>query len=1591
MSGERRAKASHSWSARILGRCAGSVSARVVLIALPVLAVAWAGYWVVQSAAGRAAVDRDWPLYMNDSLRSGSTSGSLGVPLQQQWVYEATAPPEPAWADPHPFPVENVLEVPKVKFDDAYHVVAADGAVYFGTADNRVRCLDARTGRERWAFFTDGPVRLAPSLHGGRVYFGADDGHAYCLDAADGRLVWKVSAGPADERLLGSGRMISRWPVRTSVLVHDDTAYFAGGIFPGERVYLHAVRAEDGAPVWVNDTISDRNAGSDGFSPQGYLLANDDYLFAPSGRALPAAFERATGRYMYQKGYSRWTYGPLGGSWAMLASNELYAGGEPVYGYDQRSGNIGVAWFPEGRQVVVTPDRAYLLAREEVIALDRAAYPAATWQQRQLSERRAALMKAKPDDLEDQLKKLEEEENKNEADRQAASFWRQEAEALHTIIATPELVLAGGEGEVLALDAETGRRVWRAPVEGVARGLAVAEDRLLVSTDTGRIYSFGNGEPPPAAQAAAPQAQFPGQADAAIYEAAAETILNQTGIREGYCLVLGAPTGRLAHELAKRSELNIYVVDADAARVQAAREAFDAAGLYGTRVTVDRGDPANIPYSDYFANLVVSEEALVEGALSTPPHEVYRMLKPCGGVMLLGQPAQAPAAARRLTPERIRRWFGTGPHEALSVSTEGGTWGRLDRAELPGSGWWTHQYGDAGNTASSTDTALEGALGLLWYGEPGPDKVPSRHARNVAPLVVNGRVYLQGINRVICFDAYNGLIHWEREIDGAYRVGASHDASNIAADERGIFVATGPRCLLLDAVTGETVATFDTPAYADGESRRWSWIALDGRMLYGSAGTGARNSNKIFAYDTRSGELAWEHDGTEIWNNGIALHDGGIFFADKRADAAQRREALGERIEQLRAEKGLDEAAALQELAGADVQIAVALDAATGRVLWERPVDLTDCTGVGPGGGALITMAADGVVVFAGAHFDGHYWAQFLGNEYQRRRAVVLSAQDGSLKWAKAVGCRIRPLIVGDTLYAEPWAFDLHTGEQKTRQHPLTGRETVWELERPGHHCGTISGTPKGLFFRSNFYGYYDLVADHGTEHFAGIRPGCWINQIPAGGLMVAPEASSGCVCLISIHTTTVLAPRAQRKGWGLYTSRGDAMPVRNLRVNLGAPGDRADSWGNVWLGYPRPWGRMRMPLDLTVDIAPDLGYFSEPAETMQVAGTHDPWLYASGCAGLQRCVVPLMGSGDGRALYTVRLGFAAPEGDEPGARMFGIKLQGETVVENLDIAAAAGGVGRAVVMQYEGVEVADNLVVELVAGPGEPDKRTAPLLNTIEVIRERVLEIGLTAPSFSLSDLDQAPARADLLLANRTDQAFTGTLQVVAPEAFSITAQEAQVTMAPDTRLAVQLSARVATRGQPGSFTGEVRLLRDDGTVAARRPVTIEYLGDRKRVVIPASEDTYVSAGSPTTDFSKRHDLLVDGGDRAMGDHSHNVGYLKFPLDVPGRVVSVVLRMRTGASGHPQSVDSGRVHLVEESWSAAAVRYAARPRPGKEIGNLGAVGFDEWVERPLDIDLTGRTELSLVLEPTHLDGASYLSSESGQGPELVIEYVAGP
>ncbi|MBL7134253.1 MAG: chitobiase/beta-hexosaminidase C-terminal domain-containing protein, partial [Phycisphaerae bacterium] len=67
---------------------------------------------------------------------------------------------------------------------------------------------------------------------------------------------------------------------------------------------------------------------------------------------------------------------------------------------------------------------------------------------------------------------------------------------------------------------------------------------------------------------------------------------------------------------------------------------------------------------------------------------------------------------------------------------------------------------------------------------------------------------------------------------------------------------------------------------------------------------------------------------------------------------------------------------------------------------------------------------------------------------------------------------------------------------------------------------------PGMLLFRSATLGYRDVLADRPTTDYGGIRPGCWINTIPAGGLVLMPDATTGCKCSYLNKATIALQPR---------------------------------------------------------------------------------------------------------------------------------------------------------------------------------------------------------------------------------------------------------------------------------------------------------------------------------------------------------------------------------------------------------------------------------------------------------------------------------
>jgi outer membrane protein assembly factor BamB len=600
-----------------------------------------------------------------------------------------------------------------------------------------------------------------------------------------------------------------------------------------------------------------------------------------------------------------------------------------------------------------------------------------------------------------------------------------------------------------------------------------------------------------------------------------QRILGQTGVRAGYCLVLGSEDGRLAAELARSSELKVVVLESDPKRIAAIRRTFTEAGLQGVRAAVHEIDATakSLPYGDLFANLIVAESSFTTGRPPTlPAAEVHRLLRPVGGTFFAGgEKTDAPA---------WQAWLAGSPLSqvalAASPSTDG-TWVQFRRGKLAGAGEWGHQYGGPDNSSCSQDELVGGEMQTAWWGDPGPRPMPDRGNRNPAPLSVNGRLFVQGNRILFGLDAYNGAILWNVSTPEIRRANVTRDCSNMAASGDTLFVAHGRYCLAFDGQTGQRRTRFAVPTTGADGPRDWGYVAAGERLLLGSREkrdglyrgddgewyeeyapdqVSRITSDLLFALDPTTGKPLWEYRRGAILNSTITLGDGMIFFLESRNPEAIQSPSC--RI----ANEALTE------------QFLVCLDQRTGKQLWDKGHDFS----------ALQFMTylvhGQGRVVVTGTDRNKHYHTFAFNAPDPAKPASggddLEAAIGGRLVWSEShkedkghhSGHLQHPVVIGGVFYSDQRSFDLATGKTLRTDLP----------ERRG--CGIMSAGKNAIFFRHHFQSMWDLTTNKRTQ-FEGIRSGCWLGLVPAGGFLLAPETSAGCSCTHAIQTSVGYIPKS--------------------------------------------------------------------------------------------------------------------------------------------------------------------------------------------------------------------------------------------------------------------------------------------------------------------------------------------------------------------------------------------------------------------------------------------------------------------------------
>ncbi|GAA3563901.1 PQQ-binding-like beta-propeller repeat protein [Snuella lapsa] len=1037
----------------------------------------------------------DWVSYQHDNQNSGISPVALHFPLTMNWQIVNEAP-QAAW--PAPAKQDYYNKVRKlealVTYDRAYHTTAANGLIYFSSsATHQVYCHDINTGERKWSFFTNGPNRTAPTINKGRLFFSSDDGFVYCLDAYSGTLIWKYKPGKSHLKVIGNGKVVGASPCRTGVLIKGDTLYATEGLLPEQDVYVSAINASTGHIIWERK--------QEGLAPQGYPVMSDDEIFIPNSRTQPFVLKQDNGELVKKlKG--------KGGDYLSLAKDKI------VHGVDHnseiKSDDFLSAAF-KGHKVIIDKEQYFVAADFQLTSIVDSVYNDITKKRKALSlkiNELTALIREKKlakKEVSTELTNLTNAKSQLDSLINKEFNWQTPINKPISMVKSQNAIIIGEVGKVSAYNVINGALIWTEQIDGHPYGMSIANESLFVSTDKGTIYCFSSDKisKKKKIRQEVNTSYYAENSKREMFERAADVILERTNRRAGFCLITNFNEGRLAYELALKSNFQIIGVESDPDKVKKARKALDACGLYGKRITLFEGDLEDLEFTKYFANLVTDDRLVEKGTIVVNEATLFEVLQPNGGKVILTNNHFKEAEYHDLiNKERFIDCKWTYDDESLVVT----------RPRLPNSGEWTHLYGNPANTVSSGDKKVNEKITPQWFGQPGPREMTDRHHRAVSPLYKNGILFIPKDNGVIASDAYNGTLLWNKDIANFRRIKISRDAGSLAVGNSYFYAVADNTCNVFEPLTGEEMAPFKVPQLFNVD-RDWGYLAVVDDQLFGSARKTKATYNEysrfdwgeysnlvcsdyLFSMNSENGKLHWTYKDGMVLNPTITIGEEKMFFVESRSLVA------------MQDEDGLIDFNTFKK----EKPFIVALDTKTGKKLWEKAFDFNLLDHV------LYGSYDKGLLVLSGSgNKDGGLWYG----------TYVFKAESGDLVWKQeqkhadwvngSHGEQLhRALIMEDKIYVEPFAYNLFTGEQVKD----------WKLNRKGHSCGNISGSSGQLFFRGSNPSLVDVSStDQASRINSTTRTGCWINIIPAGGLVMIPEASSGCSCNYPLQMSVTYLP----------------------------------------------------------------------------------------------------------------------------------------------------------------------------------------------------------------------------------------------------------------------------------------------------------------------------------------------------------------------------------------------------------------------------------------------------------------------------------
>lgn len=355
---------------------------------------------------------------------------------------------------------------------------AGHGLVFAGGDDGVVRAVSVLSGLERWHYRTGGRVRARPALLVSSLYVHSDDGWLYRLDAQRGTLRWKVRLEPDS---------VVRVPIEQSGSRYDfygsGVAAWGGALYVGTHDgRVLALDPDDGHVLWSAAT------GGPVLATPGLAAGR---VFAGSFDGAIYAFDAGVGELLWKHDTGApVTSTPVADRGVVIVGSRSYdlLGLDAITGAVVWDRYIWYSWIESTAQVV--DGVAYLGSSDasRVFAI----------------ETRTGVLRW-------------------DSDVHGIS-WGRPAVTFDRVYAAVRFSpsIAPHEANLIALERDTGRALWRYPCDrpanathrGFGASPVVSGGRVIVGGLDGRLYAFEEGDLLPAKRKRGPRPQpHSGKAD----------------------------------------------------------------------------------------------------------------------------------------------------------------------------------------------------------------------------------------------------------------------------------------------------------------------------------------------------------------------------------------------------------------------------------------------------------------------------------------------------------------------------------------------------------------------------------------------------------------------------------------------------------------------------------------------------------------------------------------------------------------------------------------------------------------------------------------------------------------------------------------------------------------------------------------------------------------------------------------------------------------------------------------------------------------------------------------------------------------------